>query len=209
MRRTAFRSARLLAAALAVFLLVPASHALAKTKKVNLNTATVEELEALPGVGEATAKKIVAGRPYSSVNDLEKAGVPKSTIAKISGKVTASGGAAESTEKASKSSSKSEKATSSKASSSASTAAAAAPAKSAAPAKVEPKAPAAATGATTAAVQPSAHAGKGQVWVNTDSKIYHYEGDRWYGQTKQGQYMSEQAAIKAGYRAAKSGSDEE
>jgi hypothetical protein len=43
----------------------------------------------------------------------------------------------------------------------------------------------------------------GMVWVNTSTKIYHYEGDPWYGRTKEGKYMSEQEAIAAGYRASK------
>jgi hypothetical protein len=43
------------------------------------------------------------------------------------------------------------------------------------------------------------------VWVNTSSKIYHYEGDRWYGKTKEGKFMTEADAIKAGYRASKEG----
>jgi hypothetical protein len=38
-------------------------------------------------------------------------------------------------------------------------------------------------------------------WVNTDSSIYHKPGSRWYGKTKQGKYMSEADAQKAGYRA--------
>ena len=42
----------------------------------------------------------------------------------------------------------------------------------------------------------------GMVWVNTDSGIYHKPGTRYYGKTKQGKYMSEADAIKAGYRAA-------
>ena len=52
--------------------------AAAKAKAVlDLNKASEEELaDNLPGVGPATAKKIVAGRPYTSVDDLAKAGVP-------------------------------------------------------------------------------------------------------------------------------------
>jgi len=41
-----------------------------------------------------------------------------------------------------------------------------------------------------------------RVWVNTNSGIYHCPGSRWYGKTKQGKYMSECEALKAGYRAA-------
>ena len=41
-----------------------------------------------------------------------------------------------------------------------------------------------------------------KVWVNTNSGIYHCPGSRWYGATKQGKYMSECEALKAGYRAA-------
>jgi hypothetical protein len=43
------------------------------------------------------------------------------------------------------------------------------------------------------------------VWVNLDSRIFHREGDPWYGRTKHGQYMSEADALKAGYREAKKG----
>jgi hypothetical protein len=42
----------------------------------------------------------------------------------------------------------------------------------------------------------------GMVWVNTDSGVYHKPGTRWYGKTKQGKYMTEADAQKAGYRAA-------
>ena len=62
--------------------------AAAKTP-LDLNKATAEEMVAvLPGVGEATAKKIVAGRPYTSVNDLARAGVPARTIEAIRPMVT-------------------------------------------------------------------------------------------------------------------------
>lgn len=39
------------------------------------------------------------------------------------------------------------------------------------------------------------------VWVNTESGVYHKLGTRWYGRTKQGRYMTETDAIKAGYKA--------
>lgn len=56
---------------------------------LDLNKATAEEMVAvLPGVGEAIAKKIVAGRPYTSVNDLARAGVPARTIEAIRPMVT-------------------------------------------------------------------------------------------------------------------------
>jgi len=38
---------------------------------VNVNTATAAELEALPGIGKATAARIVASRPIAKVEDLK------------------------------------------------------------------------------------------------------------------------------------------
>ena len=43
---------------------------------------------------------------------------------------------------------------------------------------------------------------KGLVWVNTNSKVYHKDGE-FYGKTKKGEFMTEPDAIKAGNRAAK------
>ena len=157
-----------------------ASKSATPAAKVDINSASQEDLEKLPGVGEATAKKIIAGRPYQSVADLSKAGVNKSTLEKITPLVSVGP---------------------------------AMPAKSSTPSAAAPPAAAkqkptmsgatdkSATAQTEAKVPPA----KGMVWVNTGTKVYHREGDRWYGKTKEGKFMTEADAIKEGYHASKEG----
>jgi helix-hairpin-helix protein len=149
---------------------------------VNLNTASESDLEALPGIGPATAKKIIAGRPYAAVADLTKAGVPKSTVEKITPMVTVGTAAA---------------------APAAAPAPVSKPATPPAPASKPATAPAPAAHTTTAPTTAQQPPVKGMVWVNLDTKVFHREGDRYYGNTKNGKFMTEADAVKAGYREAK------
>lgn len=61
-----------------------------QTGPININSASADELDSLSGVGPVTAQKIIAGRPYGSVDDLlAKKVVSQSVFAKIKDKITA------------------------------------------------------------------------------------------------------------------------
>lgn len=165
-----------------------ASAKVAPSSAVDLNTASASELESVPGIGAPTAKKIIARRPYSSVADLSKAGISAASIKKISPMVTAgAGGGTTSAPPASS------------------------PAPAANPAKAAPMTNSNSSSGGTAKTRtpptPAANAapggGPGMVWVNTETKVFHEQGDRWYGKTANGKYMKESDAMAAGYRAAK------
>lgn len=68
----------------------PEKPAAAKKEPLDINTASEDELKALPGVGDAYAKKIVDGRPYKRKDELvQKKIVPKPTYDKIQNQIVA------------------------------------------------------------------------------------------------------------------------
>jgi competence protein ComEA len=59
------------------------------TGPVNINTASLEQLDTLPGVGPATAQKIVEGRPYGTIEDLLRVdGIGDAKLAKLKDLIT-------------------------------------------------------------------------------------------------------------------------
>jgi DNA uptake protein ComE-like DNA-binding protein len=178
--------------------------------QVDVNSASKEELEALPGIGPALADKILQNRPYKAKRELVSRNViPESTYKKVKdqlvahrtseqsnrGSSSAGASSSRSEEERSDSSTKSENAEGTGSESTGRQPESAASQESRSDKSTS-------TDETTSAQTPPE---KGMVWVNLRTEIYHREGDRWYGKTKQGKFISEADAVKEGYRAAKNG----
>lgn len=62
----------------------------ASAEKLDINSATKEQLQALPGIGDAYSQKIVNNRPYRTKRDLvTKKVIPQSTYDKIKDQIIA------------------------------------------------------------------------------------------------------------------------
>ena len=84
-KRSRFYFLSLLSVVVGLSLILGSISVYAQTQKtlIDLNSASQKDLESLKGIGPAMAKKIIAGRPYTAIDDLKKAGISEKTIESI------------------------------------------------------------------------------------------------------------------------------
>jgi DNA uptake protein ComE-like DNA-binding protein len=71
-------------------LVVPTAPALVQANLIDINSATKEQLDALPGIGAARAAAIIKGRPYKGKDDLvNKKIIPQNVYDGIKDKIIA------------------------------------------------------------------------------------------------------------------------
>jgi DNA uptake protein ComE-like DNA-binding protein len=76
----------------------------AKASLVDINSATKDELAALPGIADAYSQKIIDGRPYSNKSQLlSKKILPKATYDQVKAQIVAKHAASDKVAKSSKS----------------------------------------------------------------------------------------------------------
>ncbi|HEU4634581.1 MAG TPA: helix-hairpin-helix domain-containing protein [Edaphobacter sp.] len=68
----------------------PAMASAAVTDKIDINTATADQLKAIPGIGDAYSKRIIDGRPYTAKNQLVSRGIlPQGVYDKVKDQIIA------------------------------------------------------------------------------------------------------------------------
>jgi competence protein ComEA len=68
----------------------PKAETLHTGSQVDINSATLDELKSVPGIGDAYANKIIAGRPYKSKSQLKSKGVlPEGVYDKVKDNIIA------------------------------------------------------------------------------------------------------------------------
>jgi DNA uptake protein ComE-like DNA-binding protein len=90
--RVGLGSALLLALPLLPFALTdsPLAEAADQADLLDINTATADQLKALPGIGEVYAEKVIKGRPYQRKDELvQKQILPRATYEGIKYKIVA------------------------------------------------------------------------------------------------------------------------
>jgi hypothetical protein len=173
-------------AILTVLLAATFSFAQDSTAKININTASQTDLTGLPSMSKKKADKVIAGRPYSSAADLSKSGLLAKQIQKITPLVTFEGGPAAAASVSGETRSSAE-----------------VPAAASIPPRHKSQSSSATSSSTSESVAAQTPPQPGMVWVTRRTKVYHVQGDRWYGKTKHGEWMTEEDALKAGYHKSK------